>query len=100
MGTSNAWQPMEPCGWYGTVVELVVSVDNFSSGYTVQAGCVMDRDPTQLRSEISQLIKKQIDALGKETFGGATDAEHREYLQRQTRIDELYGDLQRLKSAA
>jgi hypothetical protein len=34
----------------------------------------MDRDPTQLRSEISQLIKKQIDTLGKETFGGATDA--------------------------
>jgi hypothetical protein len=60
----------------------------------------MDRDPTQLRSEISQLIKKQIDALGNETFGGSTDAEHREYLQRQTRIDELYGELRRLNPAA
>ena len=60
----------------------------------------MDRDPTQLRSEISQLIKKQIDALEKETFGGATDAEHREYLQRQRRIDELYSELHRLQSAA
>jgi hypothetical protein len=78
----------------------VVSVDNFLSRYTVQAEWVMDRDPTQLRSEISQLIKKQIDALGNETFGGATDAEHREYLQRQTRIDELYGELRRLNPAA
>jgi hypothetical protein len=78
----------------------VVSVDNFLSRYTVQAEWVMDRDPTQLRSEISQLIKKQIDTLGKETFGGATDAEHREYLQRQTRIDELYGELRRLNPAA
>ena len=78
----------------------MVSVDNFLSRYTVKAECAMDRDPTQLRSEISQLIKKQIDALGKETFGGATDAEHREYEQRQTRIDELYGELQRLNSAA
>jgi hypothetical protein len=60
----------------------------------------MDRDPTQLRSEISQLIKNQIDALGKETVGGATDAEHREYLQRKTRIDELYGELRRLNPAA
>jgi hypothetical protein len=60
----------------------------------------MDRDPKQLKSQISQLINEQIDALGRETFGGATDAEHREYLQRQRRIDELYGELQRLKTAA
>jgi hypothetical protein len=54
----------------------------------------MDRDPTQLQSEINQLIKKQLDTLG------ATDAEHREYEQRQRRIDELYGELQPLRSAA
>jgi predicted RNase H-like nuclease (RuvC/YqgF family) len=60
----------------------------------------MDRDPTQLQSEINQLIKKQLDTLGREIFGGVTDAEHREYEQRQRRIDELYGELQRLKSAA
>jgi hypothetical protein len=78
----------------------VVSVDHFPSRYTVQVECIMDRDPTQLRSEISQLIKEQIDSLGKETFGGVTDAEHREYEQRQRRIDELYGELQRSKSAA
>ena len=60
----------------------------------------MDRDPTQLQSEISQHIKKQLDTLAREIFGGMTDAEHREYEQRQKRIDELYGELQRLKSAA
>jgi hypothetical protein len=38
----------------------------------------MDRDPTQLRSEINQFIKKQLDTLGREIFGGVTDAEHRE----------------------
>jgi hypothetical protein len=56
--------------------------------------------PQRVRHELTELIQKQIDALGKETFGGATDAEHREYLQRQRRIDELYGELQRLKTAA
>jgi hypothetical protein len=60
----------------------------------------MDRDPTQLRSEINQFIKKQLDTLGRKIFGGMTDAEHREYEQRQRRIDELYGELQRLRSAA
>ncbi len=60
----------------------------------------MDRDPRQLQSEINQLIKKQLDTLGREIFGGVTDAEHQEYEQRQRRIDELYGELQRLKSAA
>jgi hypothetical protein len=60
----------------------------------------MDRDPKQLRRELTQLIQKQIDTLGKETFGGATDAEHREYEQRQKRIDELYDKLYRLNAAA
>jgi predicted RNase H-like nuclease (RuvC/YqgF family) len=60
----------------------------------------MDRDPRQLQSEINQLIKKQLETLGREIFGGVTDAEHREYEQRQRRIDELYGELQRSKSAA
>jgi hypothetical protein len=60
----------------------------------------MDRDPKQLKSEINQLITKQFDTPGREIFGGMTDAEHREYEQRQRRIDELYGELQRLKTAA
>ena len=60
----------------------------------------MDRDPKQLRRELTELIQKQIDTLGKETFGGATDAEHREYEQRQERINELYSELQLLKIAA
>jgi predicted RNase H-like nuclease (RuvC/YqgF family) len=55
----------------------------------------MVRDARQLQSEISQLIKKQLDSLGREIFGGAADAEHREYQQRQKRIDELYGELWR-----
>jgi hypothetical protein len=42
----------------------------------------MDRDPSQLQSEINQLIKKQLDPLGREIFAGVTEAEHREYEQR------------------
>jgi hypothetical protein len=57
----------------------------------------MDRDPTQLQSEINQLIKKQLDTLGREIFGGVTDAEHREYEQRQRRIDGLYGETPEFK---
>jgi hypothetical protein len=60
----------------------------------------MDRDPKQLQSEINQLVKKQLDTLVRETFGGVRDTERREYEERQKRIDELYGELQRLKSAA
>jgi hypothetical protein len=32
----------------------------------------MDRDPRQLQSEINQLIKKQLETLGREIFGGVT----------------------------
>jgi hypothetical protein len=65
----------------------------------------VDRDTKQLRREITQLIQSQIDDLQiddleKETFGGATEAEHREYEQRQKRIDELDGKLYRLNAAA
>jgi hypothetical protein len=60
----------------------------------------MDRDPRQLQSEINQLVKKQLNTLVRETFGGVTDTERREYEQRQKRIDELYGELHRLNSAA
>jgi hypothetical protein len=38
----------------------------------------MDRDPKQLQSEINQLVKKQLDTLVRETFGGVTDTERRE----------------------
>jgi hypothetical protein len=60
----------------------------------------MDRDPTQLRSKINQFIKKQLDTLGWGIFGGVTDAATSGLGQRQRRIDELYGELQRLRSAA
>jgi hypothetical protein len=67
---------------------------------TLVQGRAMNRDPEQLRRELAQLIKKQIDIRKKETFGGLTDAQHHEYLQRQTRINELYRELQRLTAAA
>jgi hypothetical protein len=60
----------------------------------------MDRDPKQLQSEINQLVKKQLDTLVRETFGGVTDTERREYEQRQKRIDELYAEMHRLNPAA
>ena len=60
----------------------------------------MDCDPVGARQELAELIQKQIDTIEKETFGGTTDVEHREYEKRQKRIDELYRELQRLNPAA
>jgi hypothetical protein len=60
----------------------------------------MECDPVRVRRELTQLIQKQIDTVELETFGGATDAERRDYEERRKRIDELYCELQRLKTAA
>jgi hypothetical protein len=46
------------------------------------------------------LIERQIESLEKETFGGLTDAERREYEERQERIDELCDQLRYLHPAA
>lgn len=59
----------------------------------------MERGPQSVRRELTELIQKQIDTIEKETFGGATDAECREYEERRKRIDELHCELQRLESA-
>jgi Leu/Phe-tRNA-protein transferase len=60
----------------------------------------MERDLVRVRRELTQLIQKQIDTVELETFGGATDAERREYEERRKRIDELYEELQRFNMAA
>jgi hypothetical protein len=58
------------------------------------------RDLKQLRGELVQLIEKQIEMLAKETCDSLTDTELREYDDRKKRIDELYGTLHTLDSAA
>ena len=58
------------------------------------------RDLKQLRGELVQLIEKQIETLAKETCDSLTDTELREYDDRKKRIDELYGTLHTLDSAA
>jgi hypothetical protein len=67
-------------------------------------GCLMAAAssgyPQRVRHELTELIQKQIDSIEKETRGGATDAERREYEQRRRRIDELHCELERLNSAA
>ena len=60
----------------------------------------MGRDPLRVRHELTELIQKQIDAIEKETFGGTTEAERREYDERRIRIDELHDELTRFKTAA
>lgn len=46
------------------------------------------------------LIERQIESLEKETFRGLTDAERREYEERQERIDELCDQLRYLHPTA
>ncbi len=46
------------------------------------------------------LIESQIESLEKETFRGLTDAERREYEERQERIDELCDQLRYLHPTA
>jgi hypothetical protein len=60
----------------------------------------MECNPLRVRHELTELIQKQIDTIEKETFGGATDVERREYEDRRKRIDELHRELQRLNFAA
>jgi hypothetical protein len=60
----------------------------------------MERDPVRARRELTQLIQKQIDMIEKESFGGATDVERREYEERRKRIDELHRELLRMNTAA
>ena len=58
------------------------------------------RDPPKRTSEIVRLMEKQIESLERETFGGVTDAERREYEDRQDRIDELCRELKHVSPAA
>jgi hypothetical protein len=60
----------------------------------------MECNPLRVRHELTELIQKQIDTIEKETFGGATDVERREYEDRRKRIDESHRELQRLNFAA
>jgi hypothetical protein len=53
-----------------------------------------------LRRKLAELIQKQIDTIEKETHGGATDVDRREYEERRKRIDELHCELQRVNTAA
>jgi hypothetical protein len=58
------------------ITTVPTAIEGVQRGFrltTSRRRAFMDRDPTQLQSEINQLIKKQLDTLG------ATDAEHREY---------------------
>jgi hypothetical protein len=54
----------------------------------------------QLRNELIQLTGKQIDTLERRTFGGVTEAEQREYEERQERIRDLFIELHHLSPAA
>ena len=54
----------------------------------------------QLRNELIQLTERQIDTLEKRTFGGVTEAEQREYEERQERIRDLFTELHHLEPAA
>jgi hypothetical protein len=58
------------------------------------------RDGKELRAELVKLIEKQIEMLAKESCGGLTWAELREYGDRRERIDELYDALDHLDFAA
>jgi hypothetical protein len=60
----------------------------------------MDRGPQNVRRELTELIQKQIDNIEKETFGGATDVERREYEEMRKRIDELRREFERFNTAA
>ncbi|HXM59924.1 MAG TPA: hypothetical protein VN950_03640 [Terriglobales bacterium] len=54
----------------------------------------------QLRSELVQLIEKQIELLAKESCVGLTEAELGEYDDQKERIDELHDALDHLDVAA
>jgi hypothetical protein len=54
----------------------------------------------QIRNELIKLTEKQINILEKQMFGGVTDAERREYEQRQARNRDLFIELHHLAPAA
>ena len=54
----------------------------------------------QIRNELIQLTEKQITTLEKQTFGGVTRAEEREYEERQERIRNLFIELHHLAPVA
>ena len=56
-------------------------------------------NPVLLRRELIQLTEMQIDTLEKPTFGGVTQAEQREYDERQERIRDLFTELHHLDPA-
>lgn len=58
------------------------------------------RNSKGLPRELVQLMEKQIERLEKETFGGLTDAERREYEERQDCINDLCEKLRYLHPAA
>jgi len=53
-----------------------------------------------LRNELIQLTEKQINTLEKRTFSRVTEAEQREYEERQERIRDLFIELHHLAPAA
>jgi hypothetical protein len=57
-------------------------------------------DPKQRRDELIQLLNKQLDSIQKETYGGLTTAERREYEDMRDRIYQLYDELSLLRTAA
>jgi hypothetical protein len=58
------------------------------------------RNPQELPGNLVQLMGKQIESLEKETLVGLTAAEHREYEERQHRIDQQCEELRYLYPAA
>jgi hypothetical protein len=61
---------------------------------------MQNRNPKGFQRELVQLMEKQIEILEKETFVGVTDAERRDYEERQDRIDELCGQFKHVNPAA
>ena len=54
----------------------------------------------QLVSELIQLTEKQINTVEKRMFGCVTEAEQREYEERQERVGDLFRELHHLDPAA
>ena len=48
---------------------------------------------TRARAELIELIESQLKTLERETFGGVTEAELREYEDRRDRIGQLYTEV-------
>jgi hypothetical protein len=58
------------------------------------------RDSQKLPHLLVTLMARQIESLEKETFGGLTDPERREYEERQEQIDELCDQIRYLHPTA